>query len=129
MGVYIGDYQDDFGNIYKFTPIYVGIIDEVTLLTSRGRFERTSFNFDREYLPQLFLDNVQLKQSRQAACNINDLLIKRFAKFYLSSTSYLKVELPFNSQHPLFDQFFISAFFNNISTILTIGIEGEFMYV
>lgn len=126
MALYLGSYASDTGKTYPLSVLRVGIVEGVALLKSRGDFELTDEPTDRQYIPTIFFNECRLKgKSKVIECET--LIIKRFAKIYLNSVSYLKVELPFLPNTIEFDNFFIDAYFRNTGNILTLGYEGEFI--
>lgn len=119
MATYIGNYYNDYGKITYLTSLKVLLI---TIVDNSSTAEGTTSEFDKAILPNTFLNNNRLvTRSNEKFCEPN--LTKRFAKFFLSTEQYLKVELPFLPGSDLYQQFFIEASFN--FDVLTVAIEGE----
>lgn len=126
MASYIGDYIDDFGNNYPFRLLNVGIIAETTIDTTRGQFNFTSTNFDSNYLPSIFILRTKVKTPRDSRqCPFD--FIPRFAKLYLTESSYLKIPVPFKPNTTNFNQFFLDFQNTNLEEVLTIGYQGEIL--
>jgi hypothetical protein len=121
MADYVGDYANDFNRVVGLTKLPVYLVTNTSLTTVLGTRENTSFEFDSQYLPSVFLNAVQPYTKGFPVCPIN--ITPRFAKLYLTNDSYLRVELPFIPGSSSFNQFFIAVGAN--INILTIGIEGE----
>ncbi|MGL5874013.1 MAG: hypothetical protein ACRC2R_16865 [Xenococcaceae cyanobacterium] len=121
MADYVGNYLNDYNRITALAKLQVYLVNGVTFDTSRGTRENTNTDFDNRYLPSIFLNAVEPYQKGNPFCPPNVTL--RYAKLYLSTEQYLKVELPFLPGTTQYNQFFIDASFN--TDILTIGIEGE----
>jgi hypothetical protein len=118
---YIGDYTNDYNRTTGLARLQVYLIVDTSLTTSRGTRENTTFEFDSDYLPSIFLSSVQPFAPKDPNCPLT--VTPRFAKLYLTNSSYLRVELPFRPGSSEFNQFFISAGAN--TNILTFGISGE----
>jgi hypothetical protein len=120
MAVYIGKYVDDFGNNYVFRELKVNLILETTLEINRGISSNTNYQFDLQYLPNIFLADFTLKTDRnQKTCPLD--LTPRYVKYYLSNTEYLKVPIPY---HPNTTEF--NSYFSNLnSNVISVGYIGE----
>ena len=125
MAEYLGDYYWDIEDkVTVFTLLSSYLVTGATLNTSRGIRENTDFDFDSQYLPAVYWNNVTRKPEKlKRFCPVP--IRKRYAKLYLCATSYLHVDLPFKPGTSEYDQFFIEAAFN--FDILSVGIEGEFI--
>lgn len=120
MAVYVGKYQDDFGNYYVFRELKINLILETTLEINRGISSNTNYQFDLQYLPSNFLIDFKLKvDSNQKTCPLD--LTPRYAKYYLSNTEYLKIPIPY---HPNTTEF--NSYFSNLnSNVISVGYIGE----
>ena len=121
MADYVGSYANDYDRVVGLAKLQVYLVNGATLTTSRGIRENTTPAFDADYLPSVFLNAVELFARGLPVCPLSTT--PRFAKLYLTSDSYLHVELPFRPSTSEYNQFFIAVGFN--FDLLTIGIEGE----
>lgn len=113
MADYVGIYEDDF-SVKTFVRL------QVYLMVNDSR-QNTTEDFDRDYLPEIYLSNTRLFTIKSPNCPIDTRL--RYAKLFTNSTDYLKVDLPFKPSSQNYDLFFIATAFNPL--IITQGIEGE----
>lgn len=87
MALYVGDYQYDLGRVQPCLLLKSYLIEMGGLIT------RTSYDFDAQYLPTVFLANVDKKTEVKISCGAN--FRPRRMLLYLSELSYLSVYLPF----------------------------------
>lgn len=119
MVTYKGNYYSDYNKATYLSKLSVLLI---TVVDNSSLADGTTSELDRAFLPNTFLNNLELiTRNDRNFCEPN--LTKRFAKLFLSTEQYLKVELPWLPGSDLYQQFFIEAAFN--TDILTVGIEGE----
>ena len=113
MAIYTGIYDDDF-SVKTFVRL------QVYLVVNNSR-ENTSEDFDRDYLPSVYLDNIRPFTVKSPNCPIDTRL--RFARLFVNSSDFVHVDLPFKPGSQNYDLFFIATGFNSL--IITQGITGE----
>jgi hypothetical protein len=113
MADYTGIYEDDF-SVKTFVRLRV-------YLVVNGTREDTSETFDRDYLPDVYRNNVRPYALKSPICPIDTRL--RFARLYVNSIDFVHVDLPFKPGSQNYDLFFIATGFNSL--IITQGITGE----
>jgi hypothetical protein len=113
MADYTGIYDDDF-SVKTFVRLRV-------YLVVNGSRENTSEAFDRDYLPNVYLNNVRSYTLKSPNCPIDTRL--RFARLYVNSIDFVHVDLPFKPGSQNYDLFFTETSFNSL--IITQGITGE----
>jgi hypothetical protein len=115
MAVYIGNYTSDLQKVFRLVFL------QVYLVADRNR-DDTNPDFDSQYLPDIFLQNVLLFERGMKTCPL-DGITPRFAKLYIGANFYLHVDLPFLPGTTEYIEFYRQV--NAKSNIVTIGIEGE----
>ncbi|PSF30586.1 hypothetical protein C7H19_23685 [Aphanothece hegewaldii CCALA 016] len=116
MALYKGVYVSDCGKSFPNT-----ILTTYTYNISTRTKSDTAYEFDNEYLPNVFKQNTELGG---VGCRL-DVLKLRFAQLWLNDNEYLAVELPFKPSSLDFNSFFIELAFYGKQT--TLGLSGETM--
>lgn len=78
---------------------------------------------DLQYLPPVFINNVQQINSRFNLPVCYELAILRFASLWISSNSFVKVEIPFLPNSDNFNLFFEQSKQNRLINLITY--QGE----
>lgn len=96
---------------------------EVTRGEIVGSFALSTEDDDRRYLPDLWFENTNQPQRREAFCPLPHT--PRYALLWKTETLYLRVPLPWLPGSTLYNQFFITLAFDFSDKWLTVGQIGE----
>lgn len=115
MADYVGNYQFDLGIQQPCLLLKTYLIENGTLVT------RTSYSFDADYLPLVFLNNVAIKNSVKTSCSVS--FRPRRVHLYLDELTFLSVQLPFMPTSPNYVAFMAAVKAN--SAIIAVKTKGE----